>query len=123
MAKENLIPLSDRSPEEKKRIASLGGKKSAERRQYNKSFKQAVEWALSLPAMKGNPTVDMIKKQPQFRNLTNQDALVISVLARGVQEGDVKVLTAMRDTVGESPTQQLAFGNSQPMEIKIEVVE
>ena len=63
--------------EERKAIGSKGGKASAEAKAHAKTFKEAMQWALELPAMKGNPTVDKIAKR--YPGLTNRDAMAIAM--------------------------------------------
>ena len=107
--------------EERKAIGSKGGKASAEAKAHAKTFKEAMQWALELPAMKGNPTVDKIAKR--YPGLTNRDAMAIAMAAEAIQKQDVKAFVAVRDTTGELPVQTVNVKNEAPMVIKVETVE
>lgn len=118
---KNLKSFSKMTPEERRRIAQMGGKASAEARAQNRTFKEAMQWALELPAIKGNPTVDKIRKQ--YPTLNNRDAMAIAMAAEAIIRQDVKAFTAIRDTTGELPEQTVNVKNSAPMVIKVETVE
>lgn len=110
------------SPERHKEIASMGGKAAAAKRAYNASFKEAMMWALELPAMKGNPTVDKLRKE--FPGLTNRDAMAISMTAEAIKKGNVKAFEAVRDTAGESPRQAIDLnGEEGGLTINIKTVD
>ena len=119
--KENLKSFAKMTPEERRRIASMGGKASAEARAHNKTFKEAMQWALELPAIKGNPTVDKLKKK--YPNLNNRDAMAIAMAAEAILKQDVKAFTAIRDTTGELPEQTVNVKNDTPMRITVETVD
>ena len=117
---KNLVSMDKRSPEEVKAICSKAGKDSQKKRQETKTMKQALEWALALPAVKGCPTVDTLRKK--YPGLTNRDAMAISVIAEGVLRGNVKAFTAVVDTMGESNPKKLDVSASN-FKIEIEEVE
>ena len=119
--KTNLITFAERSPEERKAISSKGGKASAAAREHSKTFKEAMQWALDLPAIKGNPTVDKIAKR--YPGLTNRDAMAIAMAAEAIQKQDVRAFVAVRDTTGELPEQTVNIKNEKPMVIKVETVD
>ena len=114
---KNLTPFDKLDPEEAKRIRSKGGKASVEKRRYNKTFKQAMEWALSLDAFRGNPDVDAI--HDRYPDLNNRDAIAIAATAKAIQTGDIKAFIAIRDTTGELPVQQVNVGGASGMTINI----
>ena len=116
-----LTPLNLRSPEERRRIASMGGKKAAESRRAAKTFAEAISWALDLPAMKGNPTVDKLRKQ--FPELTNRDAIAISMTVEAVKKQNVRAFEAIRDTIGEAPTKSVDLSSGKIPTITIKTVD
>jgi len=116
-----LKSFKELSPEEKKAIQSKGGKASAEKKAYEKTFKAAMEWALDLPAMKGNPVVERIRKE--YPGLTNRDAIAIAMTAEAIQKQNVKAFLAVRDTTGELPVQTVNVQSSEPMTITIKTVD
>ncbi len=118
--KVGLRNFRDMDPEEHRAIASKGGKAKQEKKKYNESFKEAVQWAMELPAMKGNPTVDRLRKE--FPILNNRDAMAISMTAEAIKKGNVKAFEALRDTVGEGP-KSAAVGEDGSITINIKTVE
>lgn len=108
-------------PEEARKLQSKGGKAAAEKKRYAKSFKEALEWVLSEPAMQGNPTVNAIRKE--HPGLTNRDAMAISMVKAAIQKGDVKAFTAVRDTTGELPVQTVNVQQDKPMRIEVSVLD
>ena len=119
--KVGLRNFKEMTEEEHKAIASKGGKAAAESKRYNESFKQAVQWAMELPAMKGNPTVDRLRKE--FPRLNNRDAMAISMTAEAIKKGNVKAFEALRDTAGESPKQTIDLGDDGALTINIKTVD
>lgn len=107
--------------EERREMGRKGGLAAAEKRLYNKSFKLALEWALEMPAIKGNPTVDKIRKE--FPGLNNRDAMAISAVAEALLHGNMKAFEAVRDTVGEAPRKQISLDEDAGITINIKTVE
>ena len=109
------------TPEERFARQSRGGKRAAEVRKYNESFKKAVQWAMELPAMRGNPTVDRLRKE--FPLLNNRDAMAISMTAEAIKKGNVKAFEVLRDTAGEAPKKEMSLGDGEPLTINIKTVD
>ena len=118
--KENLKPFNQYTPEERKEIASRGGKASAAKRLQNRTFKEAMQWALDLPAVKGNPTVDKIRRE--YPSLTNRDAMAIAMTAEAIKNQDVRAFVAARDTTGELPAQTVNVKSDNTMSISVEII-
>ena len=110
MNQENLIPNSQRSPEELREMGKKGGIKSGEVRRERKAFKEALLLALETRLEDGR---------------TVQDAGIESLMAKYIN-GDLDVFKAIRDTVGEKPVDALKLGNEnedKPFEVNINVVK
>ena len=118
---ENLISFKDMTPEQHAKLSSAGGKKAAENRKCRATFKEALQWALELPAMNGNPTVSKLRKK--FPGMNNRDAMVISMITEAINKGNVKAFEVVRDTVGESPKQNISLGDDGGITINIKTVE
>lgn len=118
---QNLIQSKARSAEEARALRSKAGKKAAETKKDQATFKLAYEWALDLPAFRGNPTVDAVIDQ--FPSMSNREAMAIAMTARAIRKGDVKAFVAIRDTIGEAPVQNVKLANDEPMTIKIETID
>lgn len=91
MNKNNLIPNSERSPQELKAMTSKGGKRSGEARREKKLFQEAVKRALETKDKSG---------------LTNLEKGVIAAVQK-MLNGDIKAFEVLRDTVGEKPTEKV----------------
>lgn len=93
----NLIPNSERTPTERRRNASKGGKASGAARRARKTFQEAVRAALEAKTQTGDILSDMVAAQVQ-------KAL----------DGDTKAFEMLRDTSGEKPTDKMTVqGNMQ----------
>ena len=53
MNPENLKPNSERTPSERKKLASKAGRASGASRRRRKTFKELLEVALSMPSVEG----------------------------------------------------------------------
>lgn len=87
----NLIPNSQRSPQELKAMTSKGGIASGKARREKKMFQEAV-----LNALKAKDTDGM----------TMLEKGVVAVIER-MLKGDTKAFEVLRDTAGEKPTEKV----------------
>lgn len=102
MSKSDLIPLNERTKEEQKAIATMGGKASGKARREKKLMKDQLSTLLSLP-LKNQKVKDGLKKLGlKADDIDNQMALVFALYQRGLK-GDTKAFELIRDTVGEKP--------------------
>lgn len=100
---ENLRPCEYKLSREE---AKKGGKKSGEVRRQRKAFKEAL--LLALETRKGNKTI--------------QDIGIEALMDR-YMNGDLEAFKAIRDTVGEKPTDKVDIGQEKPFEVEIKVVK
>lgn len=91
MNEDNLIPMNERTKEEQRKIAKMGGIKSGEVRRERKAFKEALLLALETMTEEGK---------------TIQDKGIESLMKKYV-DGDLQAFTIVRDTVGENPTNKV----------------
>ena len=102
-SKENLISLADRSPQERKEIASKGGRASAQ--QYNDNLKlqklaqEVIRSKLPEGELKKRLTEAGIKPE----NATRGAGMIMALTDRVIATGDVRAFEAIRDTAGEKP--------------------
>lgn len=87
---ENLVANSDRTPEERKRIATLGGKASGAARKKRKALKELLEIALQTEVSADQTAAEA----------------VTAALIQKAMDGDTKAFEVIRDTVGEKPTER-----------------
>ena len=118
---QNLIPMSMRTKEEVKAIASKGGKNSVEKRRKNKTFKEALQWYLDLEVHPTNKTEEELLAR--YPGLTNRDYVAISAVGAATQDKDVRAMVFARDTTGELPKQTIGIEQEKPFEIKIQTIE
>ena len=85
MATKDLISLADRSEEEKREIASKGGKASAEVKRKKKLLKESLEALLEIN--------------------DNQENICIALIKRALV-GDTKAFEVVRDSIGQKPIEK-----------------
>lgn len=115
MANEsNLIPFtSKQSREEAKKNGRKGGIASGEARRKRKAFKEQIDYFLSLPFPdmvdhNGNKLKDAFKNFGiEEEEIDNQMAMILSMWKNVIKKGDVSAFTALRDTVGEKPSDKI----------------
>lgn len=101
---ENLIPANKLSPEERRKIASNGGKKSGESRRRKKAMREQMECLLSMP-LDVPELIEQGKKMGiKSKDLDNQMGLMIATFFQALQ-GDTKATNIIRELVGERVTE------------------
>lgn len=89
MAKEDLKPV--RSVDEAKEKGRKGGIASGEARRRKKTIRETLEMMLSGQMPDGS---------------TRRDAIVVALMEKALS-GDVRAFEAIRDSVGEKPTEKM----------------
>lgn len=102
MANEkNLIPNSERTPEERRENARKAGKASAASRRRKKAMKEAANMLLSLP-----PPKEIAKELKSLKvgkdDINNQMVILVAMFQKAAK-GNVRAATFLRDTAGEGP--------------------
>lgn len=87
MTKVDLVPLNKRTPEEVKKITSMGGIASAKVRRERKTIRETLLYLLS----KGD----------------TQDNISLAIIQKAL-DGSEKAFEVIRDTIGEKPTETIA---------------
>ena len=105
MNSENLKSNSERTPEERRKLARKAGLKSGEVRRARKTFKELFEIALSVKDDNG---------------LTEQEKIVLRAIEVAKATGNYKDIEA---TMGEKPKDTVAFESEQITGIKIKFVD
>lgn len=89
MANEsNLKPQNTRTPEERKRIAAMGGKASGRRKRERKSIAEALRKVLDEPIAKGS-------------RQTKLDGISIKVIKNLFDNPDIRDLKVLAEILGE----------------------
>ena len=115
--KDNLIPIPQRTKEEQREITKKGGKKSAQKRAERKAFADALKLALSLKPSERNKAKlqELGITDPDFLN--NQQLGVMKILEKYLK-GDIQAFVAIRDTIGEKPTDKTENQNVNTFRIE-----
>jgi hypothetical protein len=118
----NLIPFSERTEEEKKRICTAGGIASGEARRAKKTFREVFEQLLDSPALS---TEDALIEEARQKcpKLTQREAMALAIAAKASQ-GNIDAARLCIEMVGEKPSDKLDIGNSgDAFTVNIKVVE
>ena len=98
---KNLIPNSERTPEERRRNAAKAGRASGEARRAKKTLRGNMELILSLPVRDGRKKEKLEELGIGGDDMSN--AMVIAAaLFQKAAGGDVGAVKELRDLVGET---------------------
>ena len=100
---QNLIPLADRPPRERKEICRKGAMATNKKRRERKLFREAIKEALAIKTESGQ---------------TIQEIGITEILNKYMQ-GDLKAFEIIRDTIGEKPSDKMQIEQDKPFEVKI----
>ena len=97
---KNLIPNSERTPEERREIATAGGKASGVSRRRKRSLKEAADLYLSLPVSDRRVWNKIARRGVDPDDIDNQMAMIIG-LTMAATAGDAKAAKVIVDLLGE----------------------
>lgn len=106
MGEDNLIPMNERTKEEQREIARMGGIASGKARKEKKLLKELLEEALSKDTETGN----------EYVNIT-------MALIKEANKGNVKAYEVIRDTLGQKPVDKVEHSGSIPVVIDDDIRE
>lgn len=98
---QNLIPNSERTPEQRKEMARNGGRASGIARRRKKSLKEAADLYLSLPVKDRRKRNAIVKKGVSEDDIDYQMAMIIGLTEKATK-GDAKAARVIIDLLGES---------------------
>lgn len=101
----NLSPITERTtPEQRREIASKGGKAKAEAQRQRKEMKDMIQDIFSIGIKKGKVYEDIKSlEDAKGKNLTVGQALILAQVKKAMT-GDTRAMEFLRDTMGEKPT-------------------
>ena len=102
----NLIPLSQRTKEEQREIASAGGKASGESRRQRRAMRDYLNDFLDQDAneyWKAN----MEKLGFNAEEMSNEAAMILSLLSHAVNKHDINAFRTVMEYAGRSPLQEM----------------
>ena len=97
---KNLIPNSERTPEERREIATAGGKASGVSRRRKRSLKEAADLYLSLPVADRRTWNKIARRGVDPDDIDNQMAMIIG-LTMAATAGDARAAKVIVDLLGE----------------------
>lgn len=98
---QNIIPNSERTPEERKAIARAGGIASGAARRRKRSLKQAADLYLSLPVTDRRVWNKIARDGVEPEDIDNQMAMIVGLTEAAVQ-GDARCAKVLVDLLGDS---------------------
>lgn len=96
---KNLIPNSERTPEELRRITSAGGRASGVARRRKRSMREAADLYLSMPVSDRKKWNKIAKEGVDPEDIDNQMAMIIG-LTQKAMNGDAKAAKIIVDLIG-----------------------
>lgn len=111
---QNLIPNSERSPEELREQCRNGGVKSGEARRRKRMLQDALQKALS--------SNYKVEDKEDVKELGGYDAISISMIQQAIS-GNVKAATFIRDTIGEKPAEMMEVNSANLEGIQVKFVD
>ena len=106
---QNLIPLTERSPEERHAITSKGGKNSVKKRRLAKDMRESMKLLLNMPVTKTKLREILGEDADIFPDdieITYADMLNLKMMKEAA-EGSAKHFEVSRDTAGFKPVDQV----------------
>lgn len=111
---ENLIPVTERTKDEARDISSKGGVASGKARRMKRTLREGLReiLALDLPESEGRALLVALGVDPDYASAINM------ALVRRAMTGEVDAFRAVRDSIGEKPSDALEIGNldDKPLE-------
>lgn len=97
---ENLIPNSERTPEELHEMAQKGGIASGAARRRKRSLREAADLYLSLPVADRRRTNKLMRRYIDAEDADNQMAMIVGLHDAAVN-GDARAATVLVKLLGE----------------------
>ena len=97
---KNLIPNSERTPDELREIAQKGGIASGAARRRKRSLKEAADYYLSLPVADKRTTNKLLRRYVDSDDIDNQMAMIAG-LHEAAACGDARAASVLAKMLGE----------------------
>lgn len=102
---QNIIPNSERTPEERREIARAGGIASGAARRRKRSLKQAADLYLSLPVTDRRVWNKIARDGVDPEDIDNQMAVIVG-LTEAAAQGDARCAKVLVDLLGDSTVEE-----------------
>lgn len=109
---DNLIPQSERTKSEQRKIAQKGGIASGKARREKKLMRETFDTLLSMPLKNGKlVNVEEIRSFAALKgkNISVQEAIMIAQIQKAMK-GDTRAAEYVRDTIGQKPVDNVVMG-------------
>lgn len=106
---QNLIPKTELSKEEAKRLGKIGGIKSGEARRQKKTMQEIAKYILTMSLQNGEKhSVEEIQNLAEVKgkNISVDEAILLKQVEKALK-GDINSATFVRDTAGQKPIEQI----------------
>ena len=117
--RENLIAANELTEDQLRKMASNGGKKSAEVRRRKKTMREALEMLMydtKLPEQ----TKQMLKAEGVSAEDFNHQMVITRSLIAKAESGDVQAYNAICAMIGEKPAEKMEMSGSLLQNLHIE---
>lgn len=114
---ENLIPQSERTKSEQRKIAQKGGIASGKARREKKLMRETFDMLLSMPLKNGKlVNVEEIRSFAALKgkNISVQEAIMIAQIQKAMK-GDTRAAEYVRDTIGQKPVDSVDMNMNLPV--------
>lgn len=112
MAKDDLIPFSERSEGEAKELGQKGGIASGAVRRKKAAMKDYVQFILGMKRKVSEKTLEQLKEMGVTEDeVTGQTLALMKIMDKAIA-GDIKAMEFLRDTAGEKPTDSTNIAHS-----------
>ena len=123
MNEDNLKPFNERTEEEQREIARLGGIASGEARRRKKTMKQQFDLLLSLPVKTDGKIGKTIKAVADdlgipVEELDNQMAMCLNMFSKSMSKKPEQAFASIQATIGEKPVEEIKVTKSTDDTIK-----
>ena len=98
--KKNLIPLSQRTPQERKEISRKGAEATNAKLKQRKAMKEQMEMLLSLPLKNDRAKAKFKELGVDSVDMNNQMALIVATYQKALK-GDMQAMNVVRELIGE----------------------
>lgn len=102
---KNLIPNSQRTPEQLREMAAAGGRASGAARRRKRSLREAADLYLSLPVSDKRQKNKLARRGIEPEDVDNQMAMIIG-LVEAATEGDARAAKVIVDLLGDVPNNE-----------------
>ena len=112
MARDDLIPFSERSKDEAKEMGRIGGIASGAVRRKKAAMKDVAAMVLGLKRKVSDKTIAQLQEMGIDAEEITTQTLALMKLGDKAIGGDIKALECLRDTAGEKPTDKLDMSHA-----------